>query len=276
MIRTDLALELTENSSDSEGIISSEKQLGGVIVTEIEIVTDSAAERLGKQKGKYITLTLDSISAALTDSATESAVFDAVAKLLPQGTILFAGLGNRGITPDALGPATADLILATRHIDGELSKSLGLEGLQRVAVISPNVLGNTGIEAAETVSAAVEITEPAAVVVVDALAARSIDRLGKTIQISNTGISPGAGVGNRRREMSENTLGVPVISIGIPTVVDLSTLIFDLCGRDTDKQEIVTPKDIDLIISRGAKLLARSLNRVFQPNIPIEDIEELI
>ena len=98
MIRTDLALELTENSSDSEGIISSEKQLGGVIVTEIEIVTDSAAERLGKQKGKYITLTLDSISAALTDSATESAVFDAVAKLLPQGTILFAGLGNGGIT----------------------------------------------------------------------------------------------------------------------------------------------------------------------------------
>lgn len=276
MIRTDLALELTENSSDSEGIISSEKRLGGVIVTEIEIVTDSAAQRLGKQKGKYITLTLDSISAALTDSDTESAVFDAVAKLLPQGTILFAGLGNRGITPDALGPATADLILATRHIDGELSKSLGLEGLQRVAVISPNVLGNTGIEAAETVSAAVEITEPAAVVVVDALAARSIDRLGKTIQISNTGISPGAGVGNRRREMSENTLGVPVISIGIPTVVDLSTLIFDLCGRDTDKQEIVTPKDIDLIISRGAKLLARSLNRVFQPNIPIEDIEELI
>lgn len=194
------------------------------------------------------------------------------------GLILAAGLGNTEITPDALGPAVARGIFATRHIPKELTKAAGLDLLRQVSVITPGVLGQTGIEAGELIKAAAEKIKPAAVIVIDALAAQSGDRLFKTVQLCDTGISPGSGVKNNRGEISEKTVGVPVIAIGVPTVIDADTLSERLTGISPEKKSkmFVTPKDVDMLTQRLAKLLAEAINMFLQPETDPEIISALV
>lgn len=175
------------------------------------------------------------------------------------------GLGNKRITPDALGPLAAEKILATRHISGEIARSTGLDKLRPVAVVKTGVTGETGIETAEMISSIVKRIKPTAVITIDALASKSLSRLGCTIQITDTGISPGAGVGNSRAAINYETLGVPVVAIGIPTVVDAATLAIDILNAETEMQAsqiarevtpkgnkmVVTPGEIDLCVPEG-------------------------
>lgn len=178
--------------------------------------------------------------------------------------------------------------MTTRHLSGELLKTVGLPELRPVCAIAPGVLGQTGMEAVEIVESLTTKVKPAAVIVIDALASRSLSRLGCTVQISDAGIAPAAGVGNCRKEINAETLGAPVIAIGVPTVVDASTLALDLLGEETwgerIKQQIeprgmpmmVTPREVDLLIQRGAKLLALVINRALQPELSAEDILSLV
>lgn len=267
-IRTDLALEACDTSLPHHGRIHrQEKQVGSVKVTRIQVLDDVAARQLQKPCGTYITVEWDKHA---EDTDTHTAIKEALGALLPQrGTVLVAGLGNIQITPDALGPKTAARVLATRHISAELAEKIGLRGLRSVSVLAPGVLGQTGIESMEIIAATVEKTHPDAVIAVDALAARSLGRLCRTIQISDTGISPGSGVGNSRAELSRATLGVPVISLGVPTVVDAATLVADLAGRQIEDESgmIVTPREIDMEIDRASTLIGHALNCALQPDI---------
>lgn len=276
--RTDLALEAADTGDGvlPEGVFVEEKEEDGVRRTLVRIESDGAAERLGRPKGKYLTLEAPlSSSDPLTDRLAE-----ALSELLPDGPVLVAGLGNRSITPDALGPDTAHAIIATRHIPPEQAKAVGLDGLRPVCSIAPGAMGQTGIETADIVAALVRELGFSAVVAVDALAARSMERLGATIQLSDSGIAPGAGVRNQRSELSEASLGIPVLALGIPTVVDAATLLSDLApgcaALDGASGLIVTPRDIDTIIDKGARILSVALNRALQPTLSPDDVTLLM
>ncbi|WP_411675752.1 GPR endopeptidase [Caproicibacter sp.] len=266
--RTDLALESTEPAKQ----VRTEKD--GCVMTRID-----------ENGGTYVTMEVQAISDHIdsNDSLLKMVASELEALLPKEGMILAAGLGNRSVTPDALGPLVAEEVLATRYIKGELARVTGLEGLRPVAVISPGVLGCTGMEAFEVLRAVVGEVKPAAVIAVDALAARSPSRLGCTVQLSSAGISPGSGVGNSRPRIDRKTLGVPVVSMGIPTVVDAATLAADLLGREGPQDKIaprgasmmVTPREVDLIIKRGARLIAMGINRAVNPSLSVEEFEEL-
>ncbi|MBQ7646601.1 MAG: GPR endopeptidase, partial [Clostridia bacterium] len=232
-IRTDLALELREDLEDEiSGVESDENLLGHAKITRIRIVDSNGEKAIGKPKGTYVTVEVPPFTenSGMDDDAL-AAVKEELGRLLPEnGTVLVVGLGNESITPDAFGPRTAGRVIATRHISGDFARSIGLDGLRSVAVVSPGVLGNTGIESSEIIRGVADKTGPSCVICIDALASRSLARLGSTIQISDSGISPGSGVGNSRKELSEKTLGIPVISLGVPTVVDAATMVKDLTG----------------------------------------------
>ncbi len=293
--RTDLALERSESLKNEapEGIKTERKTFGSVTVTTITVENEEGEKLLSKPKGKYITLEVGSfMKNADLFSERLTALKDELIKLLPkEGTILVVGLGNEKITPDALGPRAASLILATRHIGKEFAKAIGFSSLRSVAAVTPGVLGTTGIETAESIEGIAEKIKPAAVIVIDALAARSAERLGTTIQITDTGVSPGSGVGNKRSRIDRDALGVPVIAIGVPTVVDGATMASDiLLKAGTDEREInellkaerekelmmVTPKEIDNVIDRAASLVAMGINTALQPEISAEDILAIV
>ena len=164
------------------------------------------------------------------------------------------------------------------HLD--VYKRQGLEGLRPTAVVSPGVLGTTGVEVSELLHALTKELKPAAIIAIDALAARSLKRLGCTIQLSDAGIAPGSGIGNARPGLSAETLGIPVIGLGIPTVVDALTMANDLLGMDTQNQEaermVVTPREIDLMISRGARMLAMAVNVALNPSFTVEEFSMLV
>ena len=219
-IRTDLALESINAAKISEGITKTERGKAFKI-TEINIAEDKHGEKIGKKKGKYITLEGSVFSCFSKDFREMCEEFsEELSQFVPDGKVLVVGLGNNDITPDALGPQTASKILATR-----------LTSLRPVGVLASGVLGQTGIETAELIDGLMEKIDPQAIIAVDALACSDINRLGKTIQLSDTGISPGSGVQNKRRELSEATLGVPVIAVGVPTVVDMHTIVHDYTGN---------------------------------------------
>ena len=233
--RTDLAMEAVQllKQTDS-GIKQHKKNVGDLEITQVTIETDAAAQKLGKLKGKYITIELP----AFTDNFQNiddkiEVISKQIRYLLPsEGLIFVVGLGNEAITPDALGPKTIKSILATRHITGEIARSTGLDALRSVAAIAPGVLGQTGIEVSEIIQSIIKKIKPAALIVVDALASMETSRLGTTIQICNTGISPGSGVGNARPGLNQESMGIPVIGIGVPTVVDAQTLARNLLNSD--------------------------------------------
>ena len=208
------------------------------------------------------------------------------ALLPPKGTVLVAGLGNEDITPDALGPECMNLLLATRHISSEFAESLGLGSLRSVAGIVPGVLGKTGIETVEIISGVVKKISPCCVIVIDALAARNVARLGTTVQIADSGVSPGSGVGNSRKAINIDTLGVPVIAVGVPTVVDALTMAFDVFEKadipvpsddfTEHRQMMVTPKEIDSLIDKAAHLIAMGINLALQTELTAADITEIV
>lgn len=291
--RTDLALENKEELGGNvpRGVTVDELSIGRARITRIRVENEEGAAALSRPKGNYITIEVPPFS----DTAGEiderlTAVSTELAKLLPEeGEILVAGLGNSDITPDALGPKAAARVLATRHISGELARSAGLGDLRKVSVVSPGVLGQTGIETGELLAGIAEKTHPAAVIAVDALASRRLSRLGCTIQISDTGISPGSGVGNHRQEISRKTLGVPVIAVGVPTVVDAATLVCDLAGATDEERSrlkaaveprgasmVVTPREIDLLIDRAADMVSLGINQALHPHILPEDMKMLV
>ncbi len=287
--RTDLALERHEmlSQADSGGIVTQTEEKDFAKITRISITDEASAKKIGKPKGKYVTVEVPAFGtdAEILDERL-TCLSGEIKKMLPEsGTVLVVGLGNISITPDALGPKAAGYILATRHISDELAKSIGFENLRSVASVSPGVLGQTGIETGEIIRGVVDRIKPSCVITVDALASRNLSRLGKTVQMSDTGISPGSGVGNARKRLDKSTLGVKVLSIGVPTVVDCATLAHDLIDREKTRNYsvlpqsemmMVTPKEIDLLIERASKLVGMAINCALQPNMQAEEILSLV
>ena len=281
--RTDLAIEVADEAQHltDEDVGKDTFREGDTCVTRLHIRTDRAARALGKPQGAYITVEVP----PLTDNEetlgkAAGLVANELTALLPaEGSVLVVGLGNRAITPDALGPESADMVLATRHIGGEFARSVGLDDLRPTAVLTPGVLGQTGTESGEIVRGVCTVVHPVAVVVVDALAARSVARLGCTVQLCDTGIAPGSGVGNNRQPLNAETLGVPVIGMGVPTVVDAATFAGDFSDRGEEApdltprgaQMMVTPREVDVMIHRAARLVAMAINGALQPDYnPLE------
>ena len=290
-IRTDLAVEAhalwrqnTNKTTELPGVRAREEALHGYGVHRVEILNREGEQALGKPMGTY--LTLDTAALRRGDSDGFSRAVHAVAELLrpllsPEGTVLVCGIGNRQMTPDALGPLTLEHLLVTRHL------SRILPDFRSVAAIGAGVLGTTGIEVAEWVRGAAQRVKPSAVVLVDALAARSLDRLCATVQIADSGLIPGSGVGNHRMALSREVLGVPVVSVGVPTVVDAATLAMDMvsaCGGSSDRANLpregkklfVTPDSIDAKIREAAKLIGYGINLALQPELEMEDLAALI
>lgn len=288
--RTDLAIERQEyrEKETLDGVLSSTETVEGIKVTTIEIINEQGERLIGKPAGKYITLETDKLyKSSEAFSSASKVLCSELRSLLPErGTVLVAGLGNEDITPDALGPKSLDLLLATRHISGEFAESLGLGELRSVAGIVPGVLGKTGIETVEIIGGVVKRISPSCVIVIDALASRNTERLGTTVQLCDTGVSPGSGVGNRRKGINSETLGVPVIAVGVPTVVDALTMaadVFEKAGVDLPdmdfsehRQMMVTPKEIDSLIDKAAHLIAMGINTALQKNLTAAEIAEIV
>lgn len=280
-IRTDLALELSDRNTDlRDGIKRQEREENGVKFTEIDIEDEKTAEKIGKPVGKYITLEFQNLQKISDYDEIKEQLKKALEILIEtkRENILVVGLGNSEITSDAIGPVTARHILATRHIAGNFAEQIGLKGLKSVSVIAPDVLGNTGIEVIETLKGLCDRIKPDAIIVIDALAAGSITRLFTTVQLCNTGISPGSGVKNARKELSKKTVGVPVFTIGVPTVVDAQSLAYELTQKESlsDIDLIVTPKDADILCHRISEIISASLNLFLQPEIEPDIIMSLV
>lgn len=277
--RTDLALERAEELPLQEGIFM--RRRGQAFnITEIEIDSDAHGAAIGRGKGRYLTLETAQLHHAAPQLRAQAAeLAGELRRFIPEGAVLIAGLGNAEITPDALGPMTAGRVLATRHLRQELRENDPdtdfLRTLRPVSVLANGVLGQTGIETAELIAALRETVKPACIIAIDALACSELSRLGTTVQISDAGISPGSGVQNRRAELSEKTLGLPVIALGVPTVVDLHTIIKDAGCQAADRlpNMMVTPRDIDKLLHHAAKLLALALNLALHPQLTFEDAE---
>ncbi len=295
--RTDLALEVRELHGEESGIDINETQKNGITVTTAFVNSPKGEEISGKPQGKYITLDVGKIW------TVEPTRFELVAKtladeldtLLPkgEGCVLAVGLGNEQITPDSLGPRTVKKLLITRHIKNIDSVLYTSAGFGCLSAIAPGVLGQTGIETAEIIKNVVNGIKPKCVILIDALASRRLSRLATTVQISDRGINPGSGVSNKRAELSEKVFGVPVVSIGVPTVVDAATLAYDILEEHHGKEDsafaqvvekilssegrnmFVTPKDNDIIALKTANLLACAINMAVH-KMDIKDINEYI
>lgn len=310
--RTDLALEAREMltrqvSQDISGVVSQTVEEGEILITKVQITTPEAARRMGKEQGKYITIEAQ----GLRDKNTplQEKVMKILAKelvgmmeLTKDGVILVIGLGNRYVTPDALGPQVAEKIVVTRHLQRMLSPELK-GGVRSVCAIAPGVLGITGMETVEIVQGLVDKIKPAIVIAVDALAAASSRRVLTTVQLTNTGISPGSGVGNKRFGLSKESLGVPVIAIGVPTVVYAATIALDTMDAmqekaafspylksmeqlgDGERKRIVsqvlpevlgdlmvTPKEVDRFIEDMGVIVAGGINQAIHPHIDYQNI----
>lgn len=289
-LRTDLAIEAREIAGERvSGMDYREYVENGMKISRLTVKNQRAKQALGKEPGTYITVELPS----LTDNFTETdgrikTIGREIRRLLPvNGLLLVVGLGNEEITPDSLGPKTGARVLATRHITGELARATGLDRLRPVAVMNTGVTGQTGIETGEYILSVVKRIRPNAVIAIDALASRRVERLGCTLQISDAGISPGAGVGNHRTKINQETIGVPVIAIGVPTVIDAQTFANDVLDSQSTpygaeysvprgRQLIVIPREIDLLTERAARLLGFSLNAAIQNAFELKDLISLM
>lgn len=292
-VATDLAIEMQEQCSGEQGeipgvVLNQYQEECGISITKIEILNQEGAEYIGKPIGIYLTLELEFSEG----EDLQGIIAKQISELVPKDakTILIVGLGNKNMTADALGPRTVEQLQATRLIFGEETG---------IAAFVPGVLAQTGMESGEMVKGMIDRVHPDCLIVIDALAARSVYRVGKTIQLTNTGICPGSGIGNRRREMNQDTMGIPVIAVGIPTVVGAAAIVSDamealketydrqqdscenLLGTVAflDKEEyyqlvsevlmprignfFVMPKELDQTLSQMSKVLAGALQRAF-------------
>lgn len=277
-IRTDLAVEartLHLEDRELQGVTAEERERDGFSVTTVRILNESAAAKIRKPIGVYHTIVLESLLRREQDAFARCAGLLAVLlrEVLPlreEQTVLVVGLGNRAITPDAVGPVAAEQILATRHLRSQLPEQFS--ALRGVSVLSPGVLGMTGIESADMVRTISEHVQADAVVVIDALACSEQERLCRTIQITDAGIVPGSGVGNDRAAFQRHSLGVPVAAIGVPTVMD--------AGSVADAPEwaglFVTPRDIDTVVRDFSKVVAYGVNLALQPDLSLTDLDMLL
>lgn len=295
--RTDLAMENIDPQHSNPGVEVRRWQQSDIQMSEVIICTDEAAQALGKPMGSYLTLECPLLQEHDPDARIVMAnlLGDELGRMVQachDAPVLVVGLGNRSVTPDALGPAVIDKTLVTRHIMG----SFASPQMRSVCAVAPGVLGVTGVETMEMVQSLVERIRPAAVICIDALAARDSERIGSTIQLSSTGIQPGSGVGNHRRPLTKETLGVDVIALGVPTVIYAATLARDafalLSGEEKHDEAlgsmerellettlgnlIVTPRDIDAIIKNCASILAGGINRALQPNLSAAEIAQMM
>lgn len=290
--RTDLAMEArelwqesAEKTSRLTGVRARTSRQEGCPITRVEILNQQGAEALGKPVGRYLTVDLGACIHARRFDRCVRAVGRQLRLLLPEeGTLLVAGLGNAAMTPDAIGPTALSHLLVTRHLISALPEHFG--AFRAVASLSPGVLGDTGVETAEAVRALAEQLHPAAVIVIDALAARKMSRVCTTVQLSDSGIVPGSGVGNHRHPLNRETLGVPVIAMGIPTVVDAATIAADLLEEsgvtDIDPERLkagngvfVTPRDIDRQVGELGKIAGYAINWAVQ-DLDIDEITALL
>lgn len=270
--RTDLALESVQAARSGaeagtiSGVRSRERTREGYAVTDIRVEDEDGAQALGKPVGRYVTVDLGPYFRREADYFDRGVrcLAGELAALLPEGPVLAAGLGNRAMTCDAVGPASIDNLLVTRHMIRAMPRQFA--DFRPVAAVCPGVLARTGLEALELVRGAVERVRPAAVIAVDALAARDSARLCATVQLSDTGLVPGSGVGNRRSALDRGTLGVPVIAVGIPTVVD----------ADLRAGLFLTPRDIDQRIRELGRLLGYGITLTLQPSLTAADVTALL
>lgn len=281
-IRTDLALEARESIEDTEGEIrgvsveETYDKENEIRVTKVIIETKNGAKAMGKPMGTYITLEAPAMIEPEEDYHQEisSALAGQLKDIIPDAhkeqSVLIVGLGNRDVTADALGPNVADNLFITRHVVKEYGKAAyNKSRMHMVSSIVPGVMAKTGMESAEIIKGVVEQTAPDVVIVVDALAARSTKRLNRTIQITNTGIHPGSGVGNHRNALTEESLEVPVIAIGVPTVVDAATIVNDAMGKAPINQTelnnmYVTSKDVDYQIKQISHIICDAINEALE------------
>ena len=293
-VRTDLALEARESISEADselrGVSVDEyyREKEDVRVTKVTIDTKNAAKAMGKPMGIYVTMEVPAMVEPDEDYHREisKCLAEELLKLMPEGdreqNILVVGLGNREVTADALGPQTVDNLFITRHIVKEYGKAAyNCNKMNLLSALEPGVMARTGMETAEIVKGVVQETTPDILIVVDALAARSTRRLNRTIQITNTGIQPGSGVGNHRNALTEESLGIPVIAIGIPTVVDSATIVMDALEKLLEEEKgldavnllsrhtapfpelnnmYMTGKDIDAVIKRVSYTVSEGIN----------------
>ncbi len=293
MRRTDLALEARELWQERSGAVTAlagveahDSLREGIPVNTVRVLDQRGEEALGKPRGSYVTLTLEGLAGREEGVFQRSvrAVAGELSELIrgipPNGLVLLAGLGNRAITPDAVGPKVHQNTLVTRHLVRQMPEHFG--ALRPVASVAAEVMGSTGVESGELVRALCEKIQPACVVAVDALASRSLKRLCKTVQLADTGITPGSGVGNHRMGLTRDTLGVPVIAVGVPTVVDGATLAADLMGTDdlpdlNEGRDLVdTPKDIDSQVSDLSKVIGYGISMALQPGLSLEELDLLL
>ena len=302
--RRDLYRKANKIENEVEGIQTQEEDFGGNIhITRVEVLNENGEQAIGKKKGNYITIDIKNLKIAGEEDIQKAS--EAVTKELKQlishlianlDDILVVGLGNIYVTPDALGPKVIQDIDVTRHILEYMPEVLDKNKTRPVSAISPGVLGTTGIETLEILKGIVENIHPKLLIVIDALASRSIERISSTVQLADTGIIPGAGVGNKRKELTIDTLGIPVIAIGVPTVVEAATIAADSLDlfiqklqeeahsndflnqlQEEDKYQmikdvlqpaeynfIVTPKEIDELIENMSSVVARGINYATQ------------
>lgn len=291
--RTDLAVEAQELWRESagettklSGVEARDGEREGVPVTTVRILDREGEQALGKPRGTYVTLTLEGVAnrAEGIFGRAVRAVAGELASLLeqaaPEGLVLVAGLGNRAITPDAIGPKVHEHILVTRHLVEQMPEHFS--HLRPVASLAAEVLGNTGVESGEVVGAVCQKLRPACVIAVDALASRSLERLCRTVQLADTGIAPGSGAGNHRMALDRDSLGVPVLAVGVPTVVEGATLAADLLGTDElpdldpGRSLLVTPKDIDSQVADLSKIVGYGISLALQPGMTVEDLDLLL
>lgn len=284
-IYTDLAMEARELSGESAGIVEENGRKNGVAVSRITITDAQTGEHMGKLPGTYVTLDAPELierdsdlfrSVALTLASELKAL---IGELKEDAVVLVAGLGNRSVTPDSLGPAVVDRIMVTRHIK-ELLPEVLPSSVRAVCAIAPGVMGVTGVETQELLRGVVENVSPDVMIVVDSLASRRAARISTTVQLADTGIAPGSGVGNTRAGLNSAELNIPVIAVGVPLVVNAATIaedVIDLIDNGGDREAlssriktvidenigelIVTPKDIDTILDDMAGILAEGINR---------------
>ncbi len=319
--RTDLAKEaremyLEKDSGNAEvpGVRATDLNYGsGITVTRVEILNKQGEESLGKPKGKYITVEFpnrDEVRQEFYEEACRVCAKELVPLLgdNTDGPILVIGLGNRNITADALGPKTVDSVLITRHLLEYMPEEIDSR-LRSVCAVAPGVLGITGVETGEIVKGLAEKVRPSLIIAIDALCSRRIERINNTVQMTDTGITPGAGIGNKRMSLNRENLGVPVVAIGVPTVIDAATIAGDTIDilvnemRNSAKENlplykmlstvaeedkytvikqilnpihgdfVVTPKEIDTLVEDIAHIIANGINIALHPGITLEDVD---
>ncbi|PKM96215.1 MAG: GPR endopeptidase [Firmicutes bacterium HGW-Firmicutes-1] len=315
-IRTDLALEAREIAGDIKTelkgikVITEKLDELNMHITKVQVLDEDGEKQIHKPIGNYITIECEGIKRNSTDEKKDivEAVANELKKIvdLRNKTILVIGLGNQRVTPDSLGPKVVANLIVTRHLFQEF-EGMNDDVIQSVSAIAPGVMGQTGMETVEIVKGVVDTIKPDIVIAVDALASRRTNRVNTTIQIADTGVHPGSGVGNRRKGLTQKTLGVPVIAIGVPTVVDAATIVNDTMEElinqvkssngsgqiidamfqmtDVEKYKLikeilypyvgnlfVTPKEIDEVIERISDIVAMALNRTLHPDMEYEEI----